>query len=139
MWLHVSQRNLILDCMETIRHQFVIGVEFSLKVPLASKSSFCMKVQTVGHKQNSGSYIAKCVSNWLLKCIIILYYQERPLLKFDQVSVSYSLIEVILFYCLAVKAKTVEEVIKNSPAAGVLDRALAEEYKVIFIAFLSCI
>ena len=109
------------------------------KVPLASKSSFCMKVQTVGHKQNSGSYIAKCVSNWLLKCIIILYYQERPLLKFDQVSVSYSLIEVILFYCLAVKAKTVEEVIKNSPAAGVLDRALAEEYKVIFIAFLSCI
>ena len=125
--------------METIRHQFVIGVEFSLKVPLASKSSFCMKVQTVGHKQNSGSYIAKCVSNWLLKCIIILYYQERPLLNFDQVSVSYSLIEVILFYCLAVKAKTVEEVIKNSPAAGVLDGALAEEYKVIFIAFLSCI
>ena len=64
---------------------------------IASKSSFCMKVQTVGHKQNSGSYIAKCVSNWLLKCIIILYYQVRPLLKFDHVSVSYRLIEVILF------------------------------------------
>ena len=70
------------------RHQFVIGVEFSLKVALASKSNFCMKVQTVGHEQNSGSYIAKCMSNCLLKCII-LYYQEKPLLKFDHVSVSY--------------------------------------------------
>lgn len=56
---------------------------------IASKSSFCMKVQTVGHKQNSGSYIAKCVSNWLLKCIIMLYYEEGPLLNFDHVSVSY--------------------------------------------------
>ena len=69
----------------------------------------------------------------------MLYYEEGPLLNFDHVSVSYWLIEVILFYCLAVKAKTVEEVIKNRPAAGVLDRALAEEYKVIIIAFLSCI
>ena len=67
------------------------------RLNIARKSSFCMKVQTVGHKQNSGSYIAKCVSNWLLKCIIILYYQVRPLLKFDHVSVSYRLIEVILF------------------------------------------
>ena len=33
------------------------------------------------------------------------------------------------------KAKTIEEVIKNRPANGVLERALAEEYKVIFIAF----
>ena len=45
------------------------------------KRSFCMKVQTVGLN------IAKCVSNWQLN--FILYYQERPLLKFDHVSVSY--------------------------------------------------
>ena len=38
MWLHVSQRNLILDCMEIIRHQFVIGVESPLKVPLVTCS-----------------------------------------------------------------------------------------------------
>ena len=49
------------------------------------------------------------------------------------------LINVILLYCLAVKAKTVEEVIKNRPAAGVLDRALAEEHKVICTALLYCI
>ena len=59
------------------------------RLNIARKSSFCMKVQTVGHKQNSGSYIAKCVSNWLLKCIIMLYYEEGPLLNFDHVSVSY--------------------------------------------------
>ena len=35
-------------------------------------------------------------------------------------------------YCLLVKAKTVGEVIKNRPAAGILDAALAEEYKVIY-------
>ena len=29
------------------------------RLNIASKSSFCMKVQTVGHEQNSGSYIAK--------------------------------------------------------------------------------
>ena len=42
--------------------------------------------------------------------------------KFDNVS---------LLFCLAVKAKTAEEVIKNRPAAGILDNALAVEYKVI--------
>lgn len=36
-----------------------------------------------------------------------------------------------LLYCLTVKAKTVEEVVKNRPAAGILDTALAVEYKVI--------
>lgn len=36
-----------------------------------------------------------------------------------------------LLFCLAVKAKTVEEVVKNRPAAGILDTALAVEYKVI--------
>ena len=49
------------------------------------------------------------------------------------------LINVILLYRLAVKAKTVEEVIKNRPAAGVLDRALAEEHKVICTALFYCI
>ena len=29
------------------------------RLNIASKSSFCMKVQTVGHEQNSGSCIAK--------------------------------------------------------------------------------
>ena len=33
--------------------------------------------------------------------------------------------------CLSVKAKTVEEVVKNRPVAGILDAALAVEYKVI--------
>ena len=42
--------------------------------------------------------------------------------KFDNIS---------LLFCLAVKAKTVEEVIKNRPATGILDNALAVEYKVI--------
>ena len=36
-----------------------------------------------------------------------------------------------LLICLAVKAKTVEEVIKNRPAAGILDNTLAVEYEVI--------
>lgn len=33
--------------------------------------------------------------------------------------------------CLAVKAKTVEEVVKNRPVAGILDAALAVEYKMV--------
>ena len=36
-----------------------------------------------------------------------------------------------LLCCLAVKAKTVEEVVKNRPVAGILDTVLAVEYKVI--------
>ena len=36
-----------------------------------------------------------------------------------------------LLFCLAVKAKTVEEVVKNRPVAGILDTSLAVEYKVI--------
>ena len=34
-------------------------------------------------------------------------------------------------YCPTVKAKTGEEVTKNRPSAGVVDKTLAEEYKVI--------
>ena len=37
-----------------------------------------------------------------------------------------------LLFCLTVKAKTVEEVVKNRPAAGILDTALAAEYKVLY-------
>lgn len=36
-----------------------------------------------------------------------------------------------LLFCLVVKAKTVEEVVKNRPVAGILDTSLAVEYKVI--------
>lgn len=58
--------------------------------------------------------LAKCVRNW----------HFRP-------SESVSLL-LTYFFCLAVKAKSVREVIKNRPAAGILDKALAEEYRVIF-------
>mgnify|MGYP000211727332 CR=1 FL=1 len=37
------------------------------------------------------------------------------------------------YFCLTVKAKTAHEIVKNRPAAGVLDQALATEYKVGFL------
>ena len=36
-----------LDCMETVRHQFVIGVEFPLKVPLDTSSLSALYIQIV--------------------------------------------------------------------------------------------
>ena len=43
------------------------------------------------------------------------------------------LIFLCMVYFLAVKAKAVGEIIKNRPPAGVLDTALATEYKVILL------
>ena len=67
----------------------------------------------------------------LLLWLSMFYYKLQ--LCFKVVCLSYS----FFLYCLAVKAKAVGEIIKNRPPAGVLDAALAAEYKVhIFISEL---
>ena len=60
----------------------------------------------------------------LLGWLSIFYYALQSCFKVVYLSSEFFL------YWLAVKAKTVGEVIKNRPPAGVLDAALAAEYKV---------
>lgn len=67
---------------------------------------------------------------------MLFYFQEDG---YCNLCICFFFINLIILCCLTVKAKTVEEVIKNRPAAGILDRALAKEYRVIFNAFVNCV